>query len=259
VGLPTDATRVLERFAASVSQLVAARSLYAGGSIASGDFHEGGSDFDLVALIEAPLDEARQSALRALHLSLMADEPLAIKLHCVYVPLTEVDDVAAAHLTWAHGELYGRPLSGVARAELLEVGVTVFGRPPGELVPPVSRSALSSAVRGELAGYWTDALGKPHLWLQDVYVDLGLLILPRAAATLREGRLITKREALTQLESFGVDPQWASEIARRRSGEQVPLSEEARQRRAEHALRVMDLGIRKLLAEARRPPTLDLA
>lgn len=247
MALPADVTSVLDRFAATLLKSRVLTALYAGGSIASGDFRPAVSDLDLVAVVEAPLDEAQQAWLKSLHQALADDEPASAKLHCVYVPLPDMADPAVEHLTWAHGELYGRPFGGVARAEVLAFGLTLFGPPPDVLVPPLPRAALEAAVRADLAGYWTDAVAKPHLWLQDVYVDLGLLILARAEVTLVEGRLITKSEALPRLASFGVDPALVDEIGRRRAGCPVTLSAAARKRRAEHARYVMDRGIKALL------------
>ena len=145
-----------------------------------------------------------------MHQRLLADEPRAAKLHCVYVPVPEVVDVSAEHLTWAHGELFRRPLSGIARAELLEFGVTVYGPDPAEVIPPVSRGELDDAVRGELSGYWRGVVAKPHLWLQDVYVDIGLFTLARAEATLTDGRLITKTEAIRGSPGSGRLPSWCA-------------------------------------------------
>jgi hypothetical protein len=74
-------------------------------------------------------------------------------------------------------------------------------------------AALKDAARAELAGYLSMAVGKPHLWLQDGYVDLGLVTLARAEATLTEGRLITKREAMERLPRLGVDPHPPATVA----------------------------------------------
>jgi hypothetical protein len=101
-------------------------------------------------------------------------------------------------------------------------------------------------VRGELSGYWRGVVGKPHLWLQDVFVDIGLFTLARAEATLTDGRLITKTEALPRLAGLGVGPELVSEIERRRQGYEVSLSLRARQRRAKHARQVMAAGIIRL-------------
>jgi hypothetical protein len=249
VDLPPEVADVVVGLAATVRQVAGVKAFYAGGSLASGDFRLGVSDYDLVALIESPLSDAQQHDLESVHKRLLAEEPRAAKLHCVYVPVPEVGDVSAAHLTWAHGELYRRPLSGIARAELLEFGITVYGPTPEQLIPPVTRAELDAAVREELSGYWRGVVAKPHLWLQDVFVDIGLFTLARAEATLTEGRLITKTEALPRLAGIGVPAELVSEIGRRRQGEEVSLSLRVRQRRAQDARRVMDAGIRRLLGD----------
>jgi hypothetical protein len=101
-------------------------------------------------------------------------------------------------------------------------------------------------VRGELTGYWTDALRKPHLWLQDVYVDIGLFTLARAEATLREGTLVTKEEALPRLAGLGVDSGLVAEMTQRRRGRPVQLSAGQRLARARHVRQVMTRGIADL-------------
>lgn len=238
---------VVPEFAASVRGVAGVIGLYAGGSLASGDYRPASSDMDLVAVVHRQLDSGRRERLQHLHTALHRDDPQAAKLHCVYVPQDELADVDAAHLTWAHGELYRRPLSGIARAELLRGGVTVLGPPPTDLIPPVPAAALRAAARGELSGYWRRATRKPWLWWHDVYVDLGLLTLARAEAAIREDRLITKTEALPRLARFGVPPQLVRQMAARREGLQVPMSRQQRLRRAVRARRLCARGIRCLL------------
>ena len=138
VDLPAEVADVVVGLAATVRPVAGVTAFYAAGSLASGDFRLGVSDFDLVAMTGEPLTDAQQHDLESVHQRLLADEPRAAKLHCVYVPVPEVADVSTEHLTWAHGELFRRPLSGIARAELLEFGITVYGPAPAELIPPVS-------------------------------------------------------------------------------------------------------------------------
>lgn len=220
---------------------------YAGGSLASGDYHPGISDLDLVAVVADRLDDRRRRALRDYHEALRRDEPSAAKLHCVYVPRNDVANVTTPHATWAHGELYQRALSGIARAELLQGGITVLGPPPAELLPDVDPSGLKEAARTELVDIWLRNTRKPWLWRADVYVDLGLLTLTRADATLTEGRLITKREALGRLDRFDVPADLIRQIERRRNGEPVSLTRVARVRRALTARRLVARGIRRVL------------
>ena len=233
-------------FAGRVRPVAGVTAFWVAGSLASGDFRPGVSDLDLVALVAAPLTEEQRRALIDLHEALARTDHRATKLHCDYLPATEVEDVTAEHVRWAHGELYRHPLNGIARAELLRFGVTVYGPEPDEVLPAVGAADLAAAVRGELTGYWTDALRKTHLWLQDVYVDVGLFTLARAEVTLHDGRLITKQEALPRLAGLGVDPALVAEITQRRQGATVHLSAGQRLQRARHVRRVMTRGIAAL-------------
>ncbi len=234
------------RFAEAVRPTAGVLALYCGGSLATDDFEPGVSDLDLVAVVPAELDDAARRDLSAFHASFRRREPSAERLHCVYVPRDGAVDVAARHVTWAHGELFRRPLSGIARAELLRGGITVFGPAPGELLPAVDDAVLERAARGELIGYWRSAVRWPWLWVEDRYVDLGLLTLARVEATLTEGRLITKSEAITRLGRFGVPGPLVEEIADRRRGRIVPLTTVQRIRRAVVVRRIMTRGIRSL-------------
>ena len=246
MNLHPEADDLVRSFAEHVRPVAGVTAFWVAGSLASGDYRPGVSDLDLVALVAAPLDDGQQRGLVDLHQDLAGTDHRAATLHCDYLPATEVDDVAAAHVRWAHGELFRHPLSGIARAELLRFGLTLYGPVPGDVLPPVGDDDLATAVRGELTGYWTDALRKPHLWLQDVYVDVGLFTLARADATLREGRLVTKLEAMPRLAGLGVDPGLVAELAQRRDGASVTLSAGQRLRRARHVREVMARGIADL-------------
>jgi ribosomal protein S18 acetylase RimI-like enzyme len=249
---------IVSAFAHAVRPLVGVVGFYAGGSLASGDFQPGVSDLDLVAVIAAELDDRRREELRRLHEVTRRQHSSAANLHCLYVPLDAVADVSAAHPTWAHGELFRRAFSTIARAELLQDGIIVLGPPPAELLPPVDLSALQAGARDELAGYWSGAVRKPWIWLHDSYVDLGLLTLARAEVTLRDGRLITKREALTRLHRFEVPDDLVQQIARRRQGEEVSVARLQRARRARTARRLVARGIHRLLNPERGPGSVRL-
>src|SRR5512138_367234 len=125
---------VVPRFAAAIREVAGVTAFYAGGSIGSGDYRPGISDLDLVAVLGAPLQRPRRERLRQLHRTIGA-----AKLHCAYVSLTEISDISFKHVNWAHERMFRRPLSGISRAELHQFGVTVYGPPPGELVPQVPR------------------------------------------------------------------------------------------------------------------------
>ncbi|GAA2660170.1 nucleotidyltransferase domain-containing protein [Paractinoplanes durhamensis] len=233
---------VVPGFGTAIHSVARVVAFYAGGSIGSGDYRPGISDLDLVAVVEAPLTRYRRARLRELHRVIGP-----AKLHCAYVPADDLADIAAKHVNWAHEQMFRRPLSGIARGELHQFGVTVSGPPPAELIPPVSREQLAEAARDELRGYWAGAVRRTTVWRTDLHVDLGLTTVSRADETIATGRLITKREAIDRLPSLGVPDTLADEIRRRRAGERVTLTDEQIGDRATLVRRLMRDHLRRLL------------
>ncbi|MFE0463775.1 nucleotidyltransferase domain-containing protein [Kitasatospora sp. NPDC058965] len=243
-----DATeRVLARFVTDLRGLLPVRAVWVHGSLALGDYQPGRSDLDVLALLERPLRPGERASLVALHRSLERDHPLAQRLHCSYLLPDRLADPALEHLTWAHRELFARPVSLVTRREL-ELGArTCFGPPPAGLVPPVSDADLAAAVRADLCEFWRPALGRWRRWLRDDWVDLGLFTLARAAATLRSGELLTKGQALLQLPEFGVSEVLLADLAARRYGRPVNGHWRWKRRRAAEVRRVLRAGIARVV------------
>ncbi|MFI9241110.1 nucleotidyltransferase [Streptomyces sp. NPDC053086] len=208
------------------------RAVWAHGSLAGGDYQEGRSDLDLIAVLPGPLRPGTVRRLVVLHRGLRG-EPLAAKLHCSYLAPDTLDDPDRPHLTWAHGHVMRRPVTPVTRRELHDFGKVLHGAPPGGLLPAVPQGQLSGFVVRDQRTFWRPAVDKARLWRQDVWVDLGLLTFARATVTLREGRLISKREALTELSALGAPAGVVEDIARRRYDAQVPATTDWLARRAE--------------------------
>ncbi|UZJ33744.1 nucleotidyltransferase domain-containing protein [Streptomyces endophytica] len=213
----TDA--LLQRFRTALHTHLPLRALWAHGSLAGGDYQEGRSDLDLIAVLDRPPTPEDERHIGALHRALDATDPLAPHLHCSYLV---ADDTAAdpgcCHLTWAQRELFHRPVTPVTRRELHTFGRVLSGDAPGALLPPVTDVELATHIRHDLQGYWRPALDRPARWLQDVWVDLGLLTLARATVALRDGTLITKAEALTVLGELGAPAAVVTDITSRRYG-----------------------------------------
>ncbi|AUG75037.1 nucleotidyltransferase [Kitasatospora sp. MMS16-BH015] len=244
----TEADLVLERFVSEVRQVVPTVAVWAHGSLALGDFQPGRSDLDLVAVVEAVPDEEQRGRLADLHRRLSAEEPAAARLHCSYLAGTALAEVEADHVTWAHAMILERPVTPVTRRELLEGGRTLYGPPPVGLLPPLLPGQLEEFIRRDLREFWLPATGKPRLWLRDIWVDLGLLVLARATATLRDGRLITKAEALTELLALGAPPHVVRDIHDRRYGTPKPTHRFQRVRRAMQARAFLRRSIERMPA-----------
>lgn len=247
-GLPSEVDGLLADFAARMRPVADAVALYVGGSLATGDYHPGVSDVDLVAVVERPLTFRQRQLLAGVHRALIARHPVAALLHCVYVPYGTLPDAGLRHPTWTGRILLRRRFTVIARAEVHRFGFAVFGVAPQTVIPAVTDDELRQGVRRELTDYWAMALQQHWIWLRDFDIDLSLLTLARAQATLTEGTLITKREALARLDRFGVPPELVTEIGLRRDAHPSALSPLTRLRRAIQVHRLVSDGIDTLLS-----------
>lgn len=167
-----------------------------------GDYHEGRSDLDLIAVLAGPVAPRAVWHLARLHARLR-NEPLAPLLHCTYLTPGRTADPERRHLTWAHGQLFRRTVTPVTRRELHDFGRVLHGKPPGALVPPVPDRALGAFVVRDQRDFWRPAVDKAHLWRANVWVDLGLLTFARATVTVRDGRLISSARPSTSCSRWG--------------------------------------------------------
>jgi hypothetical protein len=239
---------LLDRFVADVRGVLPLTAAWAHGSLALGDFQPGRSDLDLIALIDAPPTGRQRQGLQAMHEALISQLPLAAGLHCSYVVRTELDDPDRVHLTWAHAELFERIVSPVTRRELWQGGLALFGPAPATAVPPVTDQELADYIRGDLRDYWYPHTDQPELWLRDIWVDLGMVTFARATVTLREGRLITKREALDVLAALEAPADVVTDIRRRRYHHPEPISDAWRTERGRQTRTYLRQSMRRFLA-----------
>ncbi|GHH94371.1 nucleotidyltransferase domain-containing protein [Streptomyces capillispiralis] len=226
--MPTDA--LLDRFLTGLAPLSPV-AVWAHGSLAGGDYQEGRSDLDLIAVLDHPIGARTVWRIALLHNRLRAG-PLADRLHCTYLTPSTAADAERRHLTWAHEKLFRRPVTPVTRAELHRFGRVLRGAPPADVLPPVPDGELAAFVVRDQRDFWRRAVDRAAHWTQDVWVDLGLLTFARATVTLREGRLITKREALDVLPGLGAPAEVVADIGRRRYGDPAPPAAEWTERRA---------------------------
>jgi len=182
------------------------------GSVASGDFHQGVSDVDLVAMTAGRLDARQQQQVIDWHRNIDDGPAHGSNLGCVYVAEDDLDDLPARWPTWSHAQFFQRPLSLMTRAELIAVGTSLSGRTPATVLPPV---AVTDAVRAELNGYWTYARRRPWLYASSTFCDLALISMARARVSLRTGQLVTKAQALQDVHA---PPELVEQMRQRRSG-----------------------------------------
>lgn len=245
----TDASTeaLLDRFLDELRAL-APVAVWAHGSLGGGDYQEGRSDLDMIAVLAGPIGPATVWNVAKLHARLRTD-PLAPLLHCTYLSDATTANPERRHLTWAHSRLFRRTVSPVTRRELHTFGRVLYGSAPGELVPLVPDRQLTDYVVGDLRDNYRPAVDKPRLWTRDVWVDLGLVTFARATMTVREGSLISKREALDLLPGLGAPVEVVEDVARRRYGQKGgPVANGWLDRRAELTRDFLGPAIDRLVA-----------
>jgi hypothetical protein len=200
----------------------------------------------VIVLISQEPDTVMIRELTTLHRDVAATGGPAGQLHCLYVATGTASDPERLCAYWFGDRMTQWQMKLLTRAELAAAGVAVHGPWPPPGVEPVAVADVQAAVAGELAGYWRRLSRTFRPWLRDRWVDHGLVVLPRAAALLATGDLITKSEAISQLAGFGV-PDWLiQEIRDRRDGRPVTVGMPRRLSRAVLARRVMREGIARL-------------
>ncbi len=247
----TDAAsgQLLGWFISAIQPVVPLVSVWAHGSLAGGDYQPGRSDLDLIAILGRPCTAAQEQRLREVHEGLGSASPLASMLHCSYCAAAQLDDPARSHLTWAHGELMRRPVTPVTRRELHDFGLVLYGEGPAALLPPVTGEQLAEFVVSDLESFWLPSLDRREAWDRDIWVDLGLLTLARATVTLRDGKLITKAEALDVLSGLGAPAQVVADIRQRRYGDPGPAAQQWITRRAELTVAFLGPAIEAAVAQ----------
>jgi Nucleotidyltransferase domain len=244
---PAEVAAILEHLTAGLTRTGLVDGLYLYGSLTTGDYSPARSDIDLVAVtVPAELSRPDLGRLRALHEEVASAGGPAARLNCLYAPAGTLADAERLHPYWYGDQFTQWQLKKMTMAELRKAGCALHGQWPPAGLGQVPLADLQAAVRAELRDYWRGKARRRQIWLQDVWVDFGLVTLPRAAALLHDGELITKSQAIGRLSDFGVPTELADQIRRRRAGEDVDISGPDRQARATLARQIMTDGVRVL-------------
>ena len=248
-GFPPDVAGLLGRLRDRLAAREDVVGVYVYGSLVTGDYSPAASDIDVVVLVRREPGPAMTRELTELHTALAGPggpDPLTGQLHCLYVAADYASDPERLCTYWFGDRMTQWQMKLLTQAELASAGVALYGPWPPPGIKPVPVADIQAAVHGEITGYWRRVSRRRRCWLQDSWVDHGLVVLPRAEAVLTSGDLITKSDAISRLASLGV-PDWlAQEIRRRRDGQPVTLSRRRRLFRALLARRIMQDGVARL-------------
>jgi hypothetical protein len=191
-------------------------SLTVHGSYASGDYHPGRSDVDLLAVLATDPDEARLAQLTPVHDDLVRDHP-------EWTDHVEVDYVAPAAVAAVLRAGPTHPMMRICPGEPLHLteatshyllnwrsaqdqGLVLAGAPAGEVLAPIDAAQIAAVVRSHLSQWpsWIEGMHRPG---EQAYA---VLTVCRAGAALNAGRQVSKRAAAV----YGLSrlPRWTSLI-----------------------------------------------
>ena len=189
--------------------------LYLYGSLVWGDFDEGISDVDLLAVVSDDLAEDEFNALHAMQNEIVAKRPQwTDHIEIAYVSLealqtfkTQSSQIAVI----SPGEPFHFKDAGrdwlVNWYPVREKGQTLFGPPPQSIIPPISKDEFIQVVKEHVSAWreWIDQA--QHRGFQ----AYAILTLCRALYTCRHGGdQVSKRQA--GLWAVGELPEWSETI-----------------------------------------------
>jgi predicted nucleotidyltransferase len=191
--------------------------LYLYGSLVTGDFDPGVSDFDLLAVTADEIDDEAFDRLRKMHLDLVTEHPAwENRVEIVYLPaegLRTFRTQESVMVAISPGEPFHRKAAGkewtINWWLVRERGRTLYGPDPKTVIDPISRQEFLDTVRAH-AQRWRDWVTESRSRKAQSYARLTLC---RALYAAVHGEQPSKRQAA----------RWAQD----RFPERVRLIEEA--------------------------------
>ena len=168
-------------------------AVYVGGSLAMGDFCLASSDIDFLVVTRGHLNLEESLAVELLHKDLLKRYPDAARLEGDYAPLAVIVPEGTTEPVpgFERGKFLPRVgeimLSADNIANMRDSGIAFFGRPPAEVLPPVSSAQVRTAVRAMLKEGLAPCESPKE-------VASALLSLVRSGCALEKGVPVTKSE-----------------------------------------------------------------
>src|SRR3954451_22112780 len=104
----TDVQAALDALSSRLTKHGIADALWVGGSLATGDYVQGVSDLDLVAVASQRLSGEMLTRVAEVHEELDAGLAQGMDLGCQYADVASCHDPDVKHPTWSHGEMLDR-------------------------------------------------------------------------------------------------------------------------------------------------------
>jgi predicted nucleotidyltransferase len=185
--------------------------LYVYGSLVAGDFDKSRSDIDLLAVLDSDIGDETFGRLERMHARFVWDHPAwEDRIEVAYVPAYALRDFRTTISQIAvisPGEPFHLKPAGkdwvLNWYVVREAGVTLYGPPPGTLIPDIPRSEFVEAVRAQ-AETWKEWVYRMRTPGAQSYA---VLTMCRALYTNTHGRQVSKKRAGLWAQAYL--PQWA--------------------------------------------------
>jgi predicted nucleotidyltransferase len=174
--------------------------LYLYGSLVTGDFNPDSSDIDLLAVSSSLITPAEFEALRSMHKNLASDYPeWENRVDVVYLSATALREFRSekSPIVISPGEPF-HVREGEALKDWLqnwyiirESGQPLFGLPPEEIIPPITRDEFTEAIRR----YAAEVSERVKHEMQRQGQAYTILTMCRALHVLKTGKQASKKEA----------------------------------------------------------------
>jgi hypothetical protein len=219
------------------------QGVYLYGSVALGAYEADKSDVDFLTVLTRPLTEEELGRLHGVHLWLEREHRTAGLLEGMYIPVSELGQVApelAPHPYYANKRLTAKghyDLNAVTLWTVKNRGLTVAGLPAGELTYDTPWEQVRQTMRYNLEHYWPSRAQRRFAFFLDEWIESCVLTLCRIRYTLEHQDLISK----TAAGAYGLEtcpPRWhplIQETLRLRNGDPARTQSISRMQRSREA------------------------
>ena len=211
----TLVTSLGERLREALGEKV--EGLYVYGSLACGDFDPGVSDIDMLAVMGDGVTDEELARLREMHRRFAEENPeWAGRIEVQYVSRAALQTFRERPSTIANISP-GEPLHFIEAGRdwlmnwyfVLDRGVTLFGPPPTEFIPPISNEEFVAEARNMAVEYYGKWAERELECKAQAYVCLTMC---RALYTIRTGNHASKKKAARWFTAEF--PEWSALIER---------------------------------------------
>lgn len=215
LALPNEVSFLLDRLSADLPIILGDEltGIYLYGSLTQNAFNPERSDVDCIIVTKSELSGNQFTDLTAFFEEMIQADRWAMRLQATILIRDEVLKMNSPACLFQFGKLTrsgsdGNPLIWL---NVLDTGITLYGKPPGSFVPPITKAMVHEALKRE-ARYIRDEIENPQSTWRDQpkYLAYAVLTLCRILYTDAKGKVVSKpRAAIWSMKKLPDAYHWA--------------------------------------------------